>query len=617
MLGKFHRCLKLKLKIRGKNMAMLWTEEQLKFIKKYIHLATYEIHDLFNKKFKNNQRTYNSIQKKVQKVGFLNSLLGDDDEEEASPRESLTPEQYKILNKFTKIFVKKNRIPTLENLEKVDVFVEDIQLHFGNMQKLHNMVFANFPEVFKQTSVSALLKPENRKNLKEAVGSTRKFIITTAIAGAFVNRSFLKSLEGYAKINKAELLIMIAADPAHQWAKGDSLGSIDEILGEKNIIVDELKLNDNLTLSSIKLSAKQIDPVTGMDSLAQLGGNFIFASPKQRLKFVAVVPPKHPLAMMGTGAITDPSYSTDWYMSRRTGYIADKHHVLGAVIVELADSDIFHFRQIQADENGSFIDLGIKYDSAQNTTLTTPIALVCGDEHAGHQAPEVLKARKRLLGILKPTHLVLHDLFDGTSISHHVESKTITKALRSSSNKACLAEELRAVALTLKNYESLVKLIVIVKSNHDEHLVRYLEDGRFVEDPNNYRISLDLAGALFDGKDPVKFGVEKVANRTFDNIKWLIRDERLLLAGVDVSNHGDKGPNGSKGGIKAFANCMFKSVTGHTHTAEIFNGAWRVGTSTGLLAYCSGPSSWTKTDCIINEDGSRQLINYIYGEFSI
>jgi hypothetical protein len=86
-----------------------------------------------------------------------------------------------------------------------------------------------------------------------------------------------------------------------------------------------------------------------------------------------------------------------------------------------------------------------------------------------------------------------------------------------------------------------------------------------------------------------------------------------VVAGVDLSHHGDRGPNGSRGGIKAIARSIRASITGHSHTAEIYGSAFRVVTSTPKLNYCIGPSSWTNTDCLLYGDGSRQLVHYIRG----
>ncbi|MFK5283800.1 hypothetical protein ACI3PL_29915, partial [Lacticaseibacillus paracasei] len=65
---------------------------------------------------------------------------------------------------------------------------------------------------------------------------------------------------------------------------------------------------------------------------------------------------------MTTGACTLPKYYDNKFVSKRLSYIADHDHTIGAIIVEIENDKLFHFRQIQADENGSFIDYGVQYN---------------------------------------------------------------------------------------------------------------------------------------------------------------------------------------------------------------------------------------------------------------
>ena len=71
---------------------------------------------------------------------------------------------------------------------------------------------------------------------------------------------------------------------------------------------------------------------------------------------------------MTTGAITLPRYFNisdklhSPYMSERTADIANHDHVMGAIIVEVVDNKRYHFRQIQADADGGFVDLAEFYD---------------------------------------------------------------------------------------------------------------------------------------------------------------------------------------------------------------------------------------------------------------
>jgi hypothetical protein len=163
----------------------------------------------------------------------------------------------------------------------------------------------------------------------------------------------------------------------------------------------------------------------------------------------------------------------------------------------------------------------------------------------------------------------------------------------------------------------MVDEIVIVKSNHDEFLERYLQEGQYVKDPQNHRLSLMLSLKMLDGEDPLRCGVEMHGLKS-SKIRWLRRDEDFKVARIQLGAHGDLGANGAKGSLRSTEAAYGNSVSGHTHSSEILRGAWQVGTSSYLkLLYNRGPSSWMHTSCLVYPNGSRQLINSINGRWRL
>jgi len=155
--------------------------------------------------------------------------------------------------------------------------------------------------------------------------------------------------------------------------------------------------------------------------------------------------------------------------------------------------------------------------------------------------------------------------------------------------------------------------IFIVRSNHDAFLDRYLEEGRFINDPCNLRYSLDLCKALIDGKNPLKFMMEEQIGISKDiEVKWLDYDEDYKISGIQMNNHGHLGPNGSKGSAKNIERCYEKSFICHSHSPCIHRGVYQTGTLSKLkLTYVKGPSAWIHCMGIIYPNGSRTLINMI------
>jgi hypothetical protein len=517
-------------------------------------------------------------------------------------------------------FAKNNgKLPSNSDLAKLGVSRETVRHRYGSITDLHKFVKQNHSQELSEYVFDESLFTEARfKDLVKETKKYKKFVITTSVVEKSVDQNFLKSLRSYCRRNKAMLLVLPCADVASRGRGSEWI--LDPVLKNEHIVYNDLSLNDNLFICSIKLSAKHINPLTGLSRIGQRNGSFVYASPKQALEFVATKTKGIPHALMTPGAVTVGDYNTDKYMSGRTSYIAENDHVLGAVVVEISDRKLFHFRQIQADKTGSFIDLGVQYDASGKTKRVIPEAFVLGDYHSGETDLQAKQAWKEVCKLVKPKNLVLHDLYDGKSISHHDLNKPGKRAAKAMLNQLSLESEIRGMCSDLNEMMKWVNgELVIVKSNHDEVLERYLNEGRYIQDPHNHYLSLKLAQKQLEQIDPLKYAAEElfgVANKS--RIKWLLRDEEYRIANVECGAHGDKGANGSKGSLLSLEKAYGSCIIGHAHTAAILRGVFRVGTSSKLdLDYASGPSSWTHTSCLIYPNGSRQLINVIYGKWHL
>ena len=522
-----------------------------------------------------------------------------------------------IINTFLKLKSASKKV-TYNDLQNFDQSLtrDKIRHHFGSITNLENIAREKFPKRFHDIYVDSLLSNEKIEEFNDNVLNKKRFIITTAGVGCKVDKNFLKSIDFYCKKNDAQLLILLAADPA---SVGD--WTVDKALADYHIVPRDTALNSNLFLSTIKLTTKQINPTTGLNRIGQRSGSFIYASPKQFLKYVPVSNTKMPHAIMTTGAVTLPDYAPKTkehrYMSERTAYIANHDHVIGGIVVEIEDDNIFHFRQIQADRSGSFIDMGVQY-SSNSSKKVRPIAFTMGDWHSGQTDPVVKKCWEHLCLNLRPKYLIMHDVFDALSINHHEEKMNILKAIRAEKKQLNLKDELTGLANDLNELSFWSEKIVIVKSNHDEFLEKYLQLGLYVKDPQNHLLGLELSIQLFSHNDPLKYIVNKLGLKNKNKVIWLKRDEDFKLAGIQYGAHGDKGGNGSKGTLMGMEMAYGASTTGHTHSAGIIRDAWGVGTSTYLkIGYNVGPSSWTQTAQLSYSNGSRQLINVINGKYRL
>jgi predicted phosphodiesterase len=432
----------------------------------------------------------------------------------------------------------------------------------------------------------------------------KRYVITSATPGCTAHEPFLQAIQNYCRKHKATHLII----PTVAISKKAVLDPVLSKYG--TIVMEDTKLNNKLVISTIPIGAEQPDPVAGLERLFGIDQSVIYSSPKQRLKSVASPSNDLPRVIMTPGSVTRPHKKAS-----KRALISNLDHVMGAIIVEVEGSTIYHFRQTQADRDGSFIDLGVKYASRGKPEPAKVSAVIPGDWHTGYTDPAVRSVVVELLKKFNPSYLIFHDLFDGISVNHHIEHKYLMKALLGAQNS--LTAELQVTANELAFFEKLVKKeVVVVKSNHDEFVDRWLDSGGYLTDSTNHIIGLELALAKANGKDPLEYGVAKYTS--LNKTRFLKSDESFKISRkeIECGMHGHLGVNGARGSTASLEKAYLLSISGHTHSPEIQRGAWVVGTSSYLkLNYNRGPSSWMHTLCIVYENGARQLINVIRGKW--
>lgn len=504
--------------------------------------------------------------------------------------------------------------PTYADFLEHSITRDAIRSRFGGIEKLHEFV-----DVTYRDKVSSLFMTlEDAFSAERSVQTSRKktYIVTTAVADSQPHVGFLAALDTFSKMNDAQIVIMPCESVTNSFENKTAVFASVFTDPKYMFVSKDTPLNNNISLCSIQVSAKQIRPITGLSRIGNREGSFIFASTKQFLEFVPSGNKRGTnFSIMTTGACTLPQYYTETFVSKRLSYIAEKDHIIGAVIVEVEDDRIFHFRQIQADTDGSFIDLGVQFNP-DGTTEPVDVNIVLGDIHGINLDGNALVAVVNLTRGMNINKVFLHDTFDGYSVNHHVSTIT-EKAQRVMLDQSSLVYELKKTAEIVSLIDDGMKPqeVVIVKSNHDEFLTRYLQEGRYVSDPTNHYVSLLIARALFEGKDVLKQGFEVVGYNVPDHWIFLDRASSYKIGDVECGSHGDLGLNGAKPSLatleKVYGNC----VIGHAHTAAIHRGVFRVGTMSKLdLGYNRGPSSWTQTCCFVYENGQRQLVNVIEGK---
>lgn len=511
----------------------------------------------------------------------------------------------KIKKAYIEILKKKLVPPTRTEMINRGFSLDIIRYYFGNFSQLKQIVKNEYPELHF-TFIQAHIDP---KKIQKEISKYRRFIITTFVIGMPVHTAFYQNLQFYCKKNKAKLLILLS------YPTNKPL-DIDPILKNELIINSEYYLNENLGISDFKMNSNQINPLTGFKRLGIREKSLIIASPKQFLEYIPIANDKMCHAIMTTGSMNMPIYDT-FIRSPKTSYISTLDHKLGALIVEIENQKEFHIRQIQAEtKTGFFIDLGIYYKH-KKIERVKPEAIVLGDKHTGSTDPIVLQVTDKLIKDLSPKRIFFHDLFDGNSVNPHMSHSHLLKAGMLSSNlsleselKLCTDEMNRMVKL-----HPYVQEWVVVRSNHDEFLDRYLESGDYIHDSLNSRISHQLALEKLKKNNPLEIGMRLFHLK--GNINFLDIYASYKIAGIEHGVHGHMGLNGQKSPPNTSLEIGYgPGVFGHSHSPGILREVFRVGTSTSMrLGYNVGASSWFHTHCITYHNGSRQLINIINGRY--
>jgi hypothetical protein len=185
-----------------------------------------------------------------------------------------------------------------------------------------------------------------------------------------------------------------------------------------------------------------------------------------------------------------------------------------------------------------------------------------------------------------------------------------------------LGKEIEDMMVQLDRF-SKFKKVVIVRSNHDDFVDRWLKNEDWKKQPTfkNAPLYMDLSSKLLkqygQNMNKVKGVIPELINERFPNFITLGRNESYKVKNWELAQHGDIGSNGSRGSLLQFRNLNTKIIVGHYHSPGRKDGALSVGTSTKLrVGYNNGPSSWLQSHVIIHSDGRAQHINFINGEYT-
>lgn len=531
----------------------------------------------------------------------------------------------RILREFIALIEERKYVPIMAEFERHSGIKSDtINKYFQNLDGLVAIAKKEDPKVFENIIDESSFSDEAFKDLRKYISKHRRFVVTTAVTNTKPHMDALDAIETYCKANDAALLILPCSDPARQKDKKNKW-SLDSRLPKDKIVFKDVALNDNLILSTIKMTAKQLKPLTGLKRISQKRGSVVFASPKQFIEFSTNSNNNTdiPRMLATTGAITISDYNTEMYMSERLAYMADQDHTLGALIIEIEDERIFYSRPVQFEKKtGAICDLDKKYHANGKVEKITAELIQFGDYHVLSTDPEAKKMGKDLVELLKPDYLTLEDFLDGITINPHERKNLVSLSKKAKNGMLSLDFELKANQKELNEICTWpVKEIIMKYGNHEDFLKRWICDGEFMKEPQNKILGMKLNIAMEEQEVmPFEFAMRELLGlKDPEKIRFLGLNESFKVNGIENGAHGHLGKGGRRNpGMEEIEDCYGACNVGHNHSASVFRSVFRAGTKTFFqLSYNDGPSAWTQSDVVQHRNGTRQLITLIYGKYRL
>jgi hypothetical protein len=436
-----------------------------------------------------------------------------------------------------------------------------------------------------------------------------RFIISWCQCETEINSNLLKNIEAYADFIDASIHII-----AGRYKNPTSLNSSNFLKKQekdkkaswhkdvvKYLDANRHNIHENLCiLSDIKTQPTASTPLSGFNSITGLE-SCIIGHPRMHLKSLPVLDGYPSKIILTTGAV-----SVENYTDTKSGKKGEFHHTYGFVIVEL-DGDYFHIRQVTSDKSGEFYDLKFFVKDGKVKIHNGAEAIVFGDLHITETNPKMLDIAIDMADKMNcKNKIILHDVFNGTSINHHEAKQPFLLLKREEEGSNDLFDELNQVVAFFDKYKDCN--FNVVKSNHDVFLDRWLNENDWRKNKNK-RIYLELASNLMNDADQKGVLPMFLKMNNVTNAYCLGENESLRISDWECGIHGHLGNNGSRGGIVQFKNMNTKNITGHSHSPAREDGSVVVGTLTyKRVGYNNGLSSWLNANAIIFPNSKTELI---------
>lgn len=463
---------------------------------------------------------------------------------------------------------------------------------------------------------------------KPKKGRVKRYLFTSAQNNTKVWAPFWNNLMAYAEHLEAEVHVArFTYQQRSLGAHGDKKVATKEKMAEKDPFWWDDKLVSHFSDDRVQVTPglvwcgelnvlpTAVRPLSGLQTYT---GEDSTIFPHVKLAMESVPADGEAKFVYTTGTVTKRNY-----VQKKAGLKAEMHHCYAALLVEVDDAGRWFARQINADKSGAFYDLTTHVSKGKVHQNKRPDAVIHGDIHHAQLDPDIEKivwGEGGVLDQLAPHYQVMHDLLDFHGPSHHAVKNPHEMFLRYKQGHLDVQKEVDGVAQFLKDSDRRFCQTVVVQSNHDQHLTRWLREQNGMKDPMNAEFWLKMnakcLSELAEGREPLPLKDAVLDVDPDQEARFLKKDESYRLRGIELGVHGHAGPNGSRGSALSLSKAGAKMVIGHSHSACIVDGVYQVGMFGKFdQTYKEGPSSWSPTFCILHRNGKRQLVTIKGGKW--
>ncbi len=375
------------------------------------------------------------------------------------------------------------------------------------------------------------LSPEKNENQcpsyldHKKAGKSKSFIITSATNNSNLNAKFFDTLEAFSDETGAQLLVIPIKYRHNTLIRRDDYAWPSRIY--PYAVNQDIIVNKSLVVAALNLIATAVNPLSGLQENSG-SRSAIYGHTQVALNCVATPGNDDPKIITTTGSCTSATYT-----KTKQGGKAKFHHSFSAVYVKVVGQK-FHFTHMHWDGKGAYL-LSDYWTPEGRTDAPQAAALVQGDSHAVYSERAILQARNRLLSTVDAQALVWNDLHDHKYQSHH--NTRLDRIKLAMSGEFMVEQELEK-AEDLINYYGKGRLNLIVGSNHDDALDKWIDRFNPDKDPHNAVFAWELgAKSMRSGKPAFQTWLEP---RLKVKAKFLDRNKAYKIKGIDNSRRQGK-----------------------------------------------------------------------------